>query len=961
MTGLNGPGGAGKRDGRAARGPARAEGAGPAASRRAAVARFRSRFRPRFRWQGPGSAWPRGDLIALTILILGMGLLCAYLAATPPTRFATGVARYPPTLIFHDFYGVETNAGGPYRWAKPRASLSFPLAAPATYRLVLTLGDAPAAVPRPVEVYASGARVATITPEAAARDYSIAVPISRAAWARDGDRALTVELFAPAFVPPGDQRPLGVLLTGIAVAPETTRAGGFVPLFAGALLVLATLYAAARLLGLSWAVAAGSCGALLAGFALLAFIDRSAALWVFSQPPTAPLPFGGLLIAILALAWLARAAWRAGGFDGGDTPDAEGAGRALVFWSSRSWPLLPVVILAGGLRFFQFMRLNLWFDEGATIRFAHLPWADVLGLHGQYEPHPPLYYAAVKLAELALPVASAGRVLSIVTGLLTIPVVYALATRLLGRAAALVAALILTLSPLHLWYSREARMYAPSALLVALAALALVGYAQGEGNRARRGWAVLFGVSSLLAMYVVYSSLYPLVALGLPLLVLTWRERARAAPLWITLGVAALGYLPWVPQLFAGVGGLADRSGALGPTPARLRDLLLAVVGLGGVGQRGESYYPGLWEGSRAWHGALLLIVALVATLGLAALARHPTRAALVVAALLPGTIVVAAVTSAYSPGFAPRTLLYTTLGWALLAGAAGLIRRPRWLMIVARLGIAAILLLSVGSLRAMSAGAEKQHYREAVEDGAVAATFVRPLVAIGYMTAFYDAYAPGLAYVERPYLERLADGTARPDALWLAYGEDPWEDLPAVRDRLGGLGFERLAHRQFGGAVFLDLFARRGATLGAPLPLPGGFADGGGAAGWQLPQAGARVEGTGETAELDLIADEGTVRRASVEGPARPGQLYIVQIAIQSRLTSGRGFASLSCLDAAGRTTGIASTEGQGNPGAWGVARAALWCPDGATRLRIDLDNRGVGTIAFRDARLFVVAPTLP
>lgn len=480
---------------------------------------------------------------------------------------------------------------------------------------------------------------------------------------------------------------------------------------------------------------------------------------------------------------------------------------------------------------------------------------------GWFDANTMAFYSAVKLVELALPVAVGGRVLSAITGTLTAVVLYALATRLLGRGAALVAALVLAVSPLHLWYSQEARMYAPSALLVALAALALVGFAQATGRRARRGWAAFYGVSVLLAMYIVYSAFYPLAAQIVVLGFLLRRQGRRIAPLAVALGVAVLGYLPWLPQVRAGVAGLAERSGALGPTPTRALDALLAVAGLGGVGQRGESFYPGLWESAPAWRGVALLLIAPALALGCAMLARRGALATLTTGALLVGTFVVAIVSSLYSPGFAPRTLLYATLGWALLAGAATLVRRPRWLLILARLSLVGLLLVSGVTLRAMATGAEKQQYRAAVEDATVAATFGLPVVAIGYMAPFFDAYAPGLRYEERPFLATLAADTG-PAALWLSYGEDPWEDMPAVRANLAALGFARLAHREFGDNLSLDLFARRDASLGALVPLATDFDP---AAGWHLPPSGAaRTAAPGGT-QLTLMADGTAVPRASL------------------------------------------------------------------------------------------------
>jgi hypothetical protein len=124
------------------------------ASRRPPRRRSRTRGKGRFPRQ-----WWQADLLALGALLGLLALLLAYVAAQAPTAVAFGVDRYPSRVIFRSFYGVETNAAGAYRWAKPEAAISLPVDAPATYRVVLTLGDSPAAPPRPVTVYLNAVAV----------------------------------------------------------------------------------------------------------------------------------------------------------------------------------------------------------------------------------------------------------------------------------------------------------------------------------------------------------------------------------------------------------------------------------------------------------------------------------------------------------------------------------------------------------------------------------------------------------------------------------------------------------------------------------------------------------------------------------------------------------------------------------------------------------------------------------
>lgn len=210
-------------------------------------------------------------------------------------------------------------------------------------------------------------------------------------------------------------------------------------------------------------------------------------------------------------------------------------GAAPAKWWRHPRVVLVLIVIAGALlRLYRFDALSLWLDEGITVHVTRHSWATVLGFHGAYETHPPLYFVLVKLTALAVPELYAGRVVSIVAGTATIPVLYALASRILGTWPALVASAALAISPLHIWYSREARMYALSALLVTTSYLALVAFHQSP----RRTSAVVYGLAVLSAMYANYGAVYTLVP-QVVLLAMATRKHGRHSLLIWGAGVAA--------------------------------------------------------------------------------------------------------------------------------------------------------------------------------------------------------------------------------------------------------------------------------------------------------------------------------------------------------------------------------------------------------------------------------------
>lgn len=620
--------------------------------------------------------------------------------------------------------------------------------------------------------------------------------------------------------------------------------------------------------------------------------------------------------------------------------------RLLVEWL----PVVALTLLALGLRLYHYTALSLWLDEGGTIQMSHLPWPRVLGLQGAYDTHPPLYYAFVKLVASVAPDGIAARLVSVVTGALTVPVFYALARRVVNRAAALAATLVLALAPLHLWFSQEGRMYAPVLLLVTVSYLALVS----AWRAPRSHWVVLYGWVTAIALYADYSAAYALAPQALLLVYLAWRERGHAARLLARALGAALAFVPWLPTMFASFQQLGyDRSSYLGVTPDRVTNSLLGIAGLGGNG----SYYvsTGLtpWQRWPTLHAPLLAVVGVALALGLYALARRGAVPLLLAAGLLAGTILSAIAISLVSPGYAERAIMAALLGWALLLGAAAFDRRlPR---LPRALGLAALAVLLGASLvttTTLYRGAVKQEYRGVVREAATVAPLRIPIITASVMNEFFDAYAPWV---------RISDWSAigNADAIWLAYGDYAWANLPALRDRFTANGYVRALHEYFPDLLYLDLYVKPDARLGDPVPDVERFAPGPDG-DWQLPTDQAAVTTSAGRPELALSA----TATASLTVPTSGATLYTLAANTQAP-AGGPVAARLDCLDANGaplRSTGSDQTAPLATDGARHDLRLAVICPAATRSLRLSLQNGGAGTATFRDLQLTRAAlPPLP
>jgi hypothetical protein len=194
-----------------------------------------------------------------------------------------------------------------------------------------------------------------------------------------------------------------------------------------------------------------------------------------------------------------------------------------------------------------------------------------LSLAHQTEGTPPLFYALAWLTHWIGDATVSVRLPSLVFGLATVPVTYLLGRRVAGPFAGVVAAALVALSPFHAYYSTEARAYAVAGFFVALALLAVVSARPGD----RHWWVVLF-VAVTGAAYSHYTAGLPIAA------ALVWAFVARPElrrPLLVTVGLAALAYLPWLPFV-SGSGAPAAIAAVTDFTPKSVAsDLARALVG----------------------------------------------------------------------------------------------------------------------------------------------------------------------------------------------------------------------------------------------------------------------------------------------------------------------------------------------------------------------------------------------
>ena len=154
-------------------------------------------------------------------------------------------------------------------------------------------------------------------------------------------------------------------------------------------------------------------------------------------------------------------------------------------------PLVIMCFLGLFLRLYRVNARELWFDEEQTFfiittrLFNPHSGLSFLGYLKNLDSHPPLYYLVLFFwckawgATLA-----AMRYFSVLVNTVSLPLVYLLARRFCRKEGALFAVAMMVLSPFHLWYAQEARMYS----FIALAGLLSTIFFCAAVRRQRWGW-----------------------------------------------------------------------------------------------------------------------------------------------------------------------------------------------------------------------------------------------------------------------------------------------------------------------------------------------------------------------------------------------------------------------------------------------------------------------------------------
>lgn len=296
--------------------------------------------------------------------------------------------------------------------------------------------------------------------------------------------------------------------------------------------------------------------------------------------------------------------------------------------SKKRWDLLllPILLLGTILRLIRLGQQSFWWDEVYSATLAAKSLVTVVPRFGQT----PTFYHILLHFWLYMGRSDAMiRLFSVLSGVATLWAIYLLGKKLLDAKHGLLCAFLMAISPFHIWYSQEARMYSLLILLSTASVMFFIRFLHRQ-----RGWSGVWWVlTTALALYTHYYAAFILL-FQVGFFLLFWPQyRSRLPQLILALAAIAVMVIPIFVLLFSGGRYAAVCAVGAGNNPLQTFSIPYTFF----VFSLGFSYGPSIselhmstsWASVRPYLPQLLpavLLFAAIFILGLRSLRRQRKR-----------------------------------------------------------------------------------------------------------------------------------------------------------------------------------------------------------------------------------------------------------------------------------------------------------------------------------------------
>lgn len=189
------------------------------------------------------------------------------------------------------------------------------------------------------------------------------------------------------------------------------------------------------------------------------------------------------------------------------------------------------------------LKQSIWFDESYGAYLTRSSFGDIWNLTA-VDVHPPLYYFVLKLWSMLFGYTDFGmRFMSIFFGAIAIVFAWQWLKRKFGLKPAMLATLLMTVSPMFIRYGQEMRMYTMAAAIIFAATYVMQ---LAIDTKQRKYW-IIYGVLLALGMWTHY--FVGLIWLAhLAYLIYVYRKKIFQKNIIISYATGVLLYLPWLPS-----------------------------------------------------------------------------------------------------------------------------------------------------------------------------------------------------------------------------------------------------------------------------------------------------------------------------------------------------------------------------------------------------------------------------
>jgi len=345
--------------------------------------------------------------------------------------------------------------------------------------------------------------------------------------------------------------------------------------------------------------------------------------------------------------------------------------------------LLSILALGLALRLNQLASWGLGMDEAFSATMATHSLRGIVNLILVDDFHPPLYYAFLHFWRMISTNEAWLRIPSVIFGVLAIWVIYALGSRLGDHRVGLLSAVILAISPLHIWHSQEVRMYS---LLFLLSTASLYFFVRILDGGSLAGWIGYLTATSL-ALYTDYGGFVILAGQNLAVVVLLLLRCRVPLVAWVGAQAAVLvAFLPWGVYLLGAVARVANWMDVRHITPASVQQFAFTLSAF-------TSHF--LPMGTPVLKALVAGAFGATAVAGAVVLRNRPSVAAILLASSF-GALSITALASFITKVFFVRTLIAASAAYYVLVAAAATKARPRVLGLAV---LGSLLALNVYSL----------------------------------------------------------------------------------------------------------------------------------------------------------------------------------------------------------------------------------------------------------------------